>query len=107
MPAAALVRLILGGGAEVDVGGTDPDVGGAVKLDPLGDGEVDFENHLGPGSGTSGGRGVGEASGIEVVEFELLIELDFAGCGVRTLHGRNGGGGITGTDLELRDGYGG
>ena len=104
VPTAALVGLIFGSGAKVDVDGADPDIGGAIILDPFGDGEVDFQDDFGPGAGTVGGRGVGEALGIEIVEFVLAEKIDFTGRGVRTRHGRIGEGGIAGTDLELRGG---
>ena len=104
VPVAAFAGLRFGRGAEVDVGGAEPDVGGAVVLNSAGDGEVDLENNFGPGAGTIGGRRVGEALGIKVVELESFIELDFAGSGFGARHGWIGGGGVAGPDLEMLSG---
>src|SRR4029077_2389120 len=104
MPVAGDGVRGLGGGAEVDVGGADPDVGGSIELASLVDGEIGLGNDLGPGTGTGGGRRVGEALGIEVGENESLIESNFAGCRVRARHGRVGEGGVGGADLEILSG---
>ena len=97
-PVAALAGLILGGRTEIDVGGADPDVGGAVVLNPGGNGEIGLQNDGGPGTGTIGGRGVGEALGSVNVEFESAKELHRAGGGIRMRHGWIGGGGVAGAD---------
>ena len=55
MPVAGDVVRRLGSGAEIDVGGADPDVGSAVELASLVDGEVGFENDFGPRAWTSSG----------------------------------------------------
>lgn len=101
VPVAGGAGVRLGGGAEVDVGGADPDVGGAVELNSFGDGEVGFENHFCPGARTSGGRRVRKILGSEVVELELAVERDFAGCRLRAGHGRVGEGGVAGADSEF------
>src|SRR5437879_9187805 len=94
----------LGGGAEVNIGGPDPDVGGAIELASLINGEISLENNFGRRSRAGGGRGVSKALGIKIGEFELLIERDFAGRGVRARHARVCEGRVARTDYKLRGG---
>ena len=61
MPVTAFVGLIFGGGSEIDVGGPEPDVGGAVILNASADREIGGENDRSPGAGASGRRRVGES----------------------------------------------
>jgi len=78
MPVTAFVGLIFGGGSEIDVGGPEPDVGGAVILNASADREIGGENDRSPGAGASGRRRVGKALGVEIIEDESLKEDDGA-----------------------------
>src|ERR1700691_1840398 len=103
LPVATHVRLILGGGAEVDVGIADPDVGGAIVLNARADRKAGVENHLRPRGWTVSWRRVGEALDIEIVEDVCTEERDAARSSARAWDGRNGGGRVTGADRQLGD----
>ena len=105
MPVPGDVVRGLGGGSEIDVGGADPDVGRAIELAALIDGEVCLENYFGPGAGTCSRRRVGESLGSEVGEFKLLVERDDAGRRFWTRHRWIGESGVARSDFQLRCGH--
>ncbi len=106
LPVAGKSGLRLGCGTEINVGGSDPDIRGAIVLDSGADGEICFENHGSPRSGAVGGRGVSERLRIEIRELDSFIEFDDAGLGAGMRHGRIGEGGVHGSNFELGGGDG-
>src|ERR1700722_2625529 len=93
-------------GAEVDVGAADPEIGGAVVLDPLGNVDVCREDDLLPRAGTVGWWRELEVVGIEILKRHVAEQLDDAGSGIGTGDVRVGIYGVAGSDFVSRCGRG-
>jgi len=88
----------LGGSAEIDVRGSQPEVGGAVELDTGGYADVGGEYNLRPRSGAVRRGRVGEGIGSEVRELGVIQERHNTGLGRRAGNVGVRGHGIAGAD---------
>lgn len=104
LPVAAVIGIGFGGGTEINVGGTDPDVGGAIILDSLADGKIGDEDHRAPRGRAIRGRCIGKWLGVVAGKPVAIEENNLAGLGVRVLNGRIGGSGVGRTDYRTGEG---